>query len=165
MTENPCLPVGRANKKEEKITMDFDIVKKVIKIAEESDISGLSVEKGDFKVDVKREKGIHHVPVAQQHQVAPTVPVPASEKKDEDEGLASITSPMVGTFYRAASPDSDPYVEIGSEIEKGKVVCVIEAMKLFNEIESEISGKVVKILVQNGAPVEYGQKLMLIKKR
>ena len=145
--------------------MDFDIVKKVIKIAEESDISGLSVEKGDFKVEVKRDKAIHHVPVSQQHQVAHITTLPVSEKKDEDEGLSAITSPMVGTFYRAASPDSDPYVEVGSEIEKNKVVCIIEAMKLFNEIESEISGKVVKILVQNAAPVEYGQKLMLIKKR
>ncbi len=71
---------------------------------------------------------------------------------------------MVGTFYRASSPDSAPYAEVGSDVLKGKPVCIIEAMKLFNEIESEISGKVVKILVENGKPVEYGQKLMLIKK-
>lgn len=143
--------------------MDFDIVKKVIKIAEESDISGLSVEKGDFKVEVRRDKGVHHIPVAPAHQVAHPAPVPAEKKEDED--LIAITSPMVGTFYRASSPDSAPYVEVGSDIEKGKVVCIIEAMKLFNEIESEASGKIVKILVENGKPVEFGQKLMLIKKK
>ncbi|MGB9612932.1 MAG: acetyl-CoA carboxylase biotin carboxyl carrier protein, partial [Candidatus Margulisiibacteriota bacterium] len=75
----------------------------------------------------------------------------------------AITSPMVGTFYRAPSPDASPFVEVGDEVEPGKVVCIIEAMKLFNEIEAEVKGKVVKILVENGKPVEYGQKLFLIK--
>ncbi len=146
--------------------MDIEHIKKIIKLAEESDITGLTVEKGDLKIEVKREKGQHHVPVAPVHQVAHPAPEPKAEKaKSEDEGLLAITSPMVGTFYRAASPDSPPYVEAGSDIEKGKVVCIIEAMKLFNEIESEISGKIVKILVENGKPVEYGQKLMLIKTR
>ncbi|MFA5098107.1 MAG: acetyl-CoA carboxylase biotin carboxyl carrier protein [Candidatus Margulisiibacteriota bacterium] len=144
--------------------MDFEQIKKIIKIAEESDVSGLSVEKDGFKVEVKRDKGqIHAVHVAPQHQVAHKVEVPAA-KKDEDEGLLAITSPMVGTFYRSPSPDSPPYVEVGSQVEKGKVVCIIEAMKLFNEIESEVSGKIVKILVENGKSVEFGQKLMLIKK-
>lgn len=154
---------------EQNKNMDFDIIKKVIKIAEESDISGLSVEKGDFKVEVKREKGYHAVPVAPVHQVAHPVAVPQEAKgtkaDKEEYGLLAITSPMVGTFYRASSPDSAPYAESGDEIEKGKVVCIIEAMKLFNEIESEVSGKIVKILVENATPVEYGQKLMLIKKK
>ena len=145
--------------------MDFEQIKKIIKIAEESDVSGLTVEKDGFKVEVKRDKGQYHaVHVAPQHQVAHKVEVPAV-KKDEDEGLLAITSPMVGTFYRSPSPDSPAYVEIGSSVEKGKVVCIIEAMKLFNEIESEVSGKIVKILVENGKSVEFGQKLMLIKKQ
>lgn len=144
--------------------MDFDLVKKVIKIAQDSDISGLMVEKDGFKIEVKRDKGGHPVPHAAVHQVAHQAPAAVSPaKKDEDEGLVAITSPMVGTFYRASSPDSPPYAEVGDTIEKGKVVCIIEAMKLFNEIESEVSGKVVKILVENGKPVEFGQKLMLIK--
>ncbi len=145
--------------------MDFEQIKKIIKIAEESDVSGLSVEKDGFKVEVKRDKGqFHAVHVAPQHQVAHKVEVPAAKKADEDEGLLAITSPMVGTFYRSPSPDSPAYVEVGAQVEKGKVVCIIEAMKLFNEIESEVSGKIVKILVENGKSVEFGQKLMLIKK-
>lgn len=147
--------------------MDFDTVKKVIKIVEESDITALSVEKGDFKVEVRRETGFHHIPVAPQHSIAPhqAPENPAGRTAAEEEGLLAITSPMVGTFYRASSPDSPPYVEEGGEIEKGKIVCIIEAMKLFNEIESDISGKIVKILVENASPVEFGQKLMLVKKR
>ena len=148
--------------------MDLDLIRKIIKVAEDSDISGLSVEKGDFKVEVKREKGVHHVPVAPVHQVAHPVAAAENQKQDkpktEDDGLLAITSPMVGTFYMAASPDSPPYIRPGDVIEKGKVVCIIEAMKLFNEIESDISGKVEKILVENGKPVEYGQKLILIRK-
>ncbi|MEK7377140.1 MAG: acetyl-CoA carboxylase biotin carboxyl carrier protein [Candidatus Margulisiibacteriota bacterium] len=137
--------------------MDFEQIKKIIKIAEESDVSGLSVEKDGFKVEVKRDKGQYHAAhAAPQSQAAHPV---------GDEGLLAITSPMVGTFYLSPSPDSPAYVEIGSTVEKGKVVCVIEAMKLFNEIESEVSGKVVKILVENGKSVEFGQKLMLIKKQ
>lgn len=143
--------------------MDYEVIKKIIKIAEEADISGLSVEKGDFKVEVRRDL-IHSLPPAVvQHPVAHVEAKVEKEKDHEEEGLLAITSPMVGTFYLAASPDSPPYVEEGTDIEQGKVVCIIEAMKLFNEIEAEITGKVVKILVNNGSPVEYGQKLMLIK--
>jgi len=151
----------------EKPNVDFDTVKKVIKIVEESDITALSVEKGDFKVEVRRETGSHHIPVASQHAVAQhQIPEkPEGMPAAEEEGLLAITSPMVGTFYRASSPDSPPYVEKGDDIEKGKIVCIIEAMKLFNEIESDISGKIVKILVENASPVEFGQKLMLVKKR
>jgi acetyl-CoA carboxylase biotin carboxyl carrier protein len=142
--------------------MDLDLVKKVIKIAEEADISGLAVQQGDFRVEVKREKGGHIVvsqPAAHQPAAAPSKP-----KDEEEEGITAITAPMVGTFYRSPSPDSAPYVEVGDKVEPGKTVCIIEAMKLFNEIESEIRGEVAKILVENGQPVEYGQKLFLIRK-
>ena len=142
--------------------MDFDLVKKVIKIAEEADISGLAVQQGDFRVEVKREKGGHAVPShsASHHQGAAAAP---AKKDEEEEGVQAITAPMVGTFYRSPSPDSAPYVEIGDRVEPGKTVCIIEAMKLFNEIESEIKGEVIKILVENGQAVEYGQKLFLIR--
>ena len=149
--------------------MDFEMIKKIIKIAEEADISGLSVEKGDFKVEVKRGKEViaapmpaHAINAAPSHQIAHPAPQAAP---DEEAGLVAITSPMVGTFYSSPSPDSPAYVKVGENIEKGKVVCIIEAMKLFNEIESEISGQVVKVLVDNAKPVEFGQKLMLIKKK
>ena len=145
--------------------MDLDLVKKIIKIAEEADISGLAVEQAGFRVEVKREK---HVIAAlpQQtiiHQSAPAE-APSKPKQEEEEGVTAITAPMVGTFYRSPSPDSSPYIEVGDRVEPGKTVCIIEAMKLFNEIESEIRGEVVKALVENGQPVEYGQKLFLIRK-
>lgn len=144
--------------------MDYEVIKKIIKIAEEADISGLSVEKGDFKVEVRRDMPHTLPPAVVQHPVV-HVEAKIEKEKDHEEGLLAVTSPMVGTFYRATSPDSPPYVEEGSDIEPGKVVCIIEAMKLFNEIEAEITGKVVKILVKNGSPVEYGQKLLLIKQK
>ena len=145
--------------------MDLDIVKKIIKIAEEADISGLAVQQGDFRVEVKREKGgfvVASQPAA-VNQAASSAAAP-SKTKEEEDGVLAITAPMVGTFYRSPSPDSSAYVEIGDKVEPGKTVCIIEAMKLFNEIEAEIRGEVTKILVDNGQPVEYGQKLFLIRK-
>jgi len=145
--------------------MDLDLVKKIIKIAEEADISGLAVEQAGFRVEVKREKQVIAA-VPQQnivHQSA-TSSAPSKPKQEEEEGVTAITAPMVGTFYRSPSPDSSAYVEVGDRVEPGKTVCIIEAMKLFNEIESEIRGEVVKALVENGQPVEYGQKLFLIRK-
>jgi len=136
--------------------MDWDILKKLINIVKEEDISGLSIEEKGVKYEVRREKAsaVPHVPSA--------TPTPAA--KEEEEGVVAITSPMVGTFYRSPSPEAPPFIEAGDEVEPGKVVCIIEAMKLFNEIEAEIRGKIIKILAENGKPVEYGQKLMLIKK-
>lgn len=146
--------------------VDFDLIKKLIKILEDADITALAVEEEGMKVEVRREKGTPQAAVAPpqmaHHQVQSASSAPT--QSPEEEGLTPITSPMVGTFYRAPSPESPPYVEVGEKVEAGKVVCVIEAMKLFNEIESEVSGTVAKVLVENGQPVEYGQKLMLIKK-
>lgn len=149
--------------------VDFNLIKKLIKIVEEADITALAVEEEGMKVEVRREKGVsREVPPKESHNTGSTqAVVPEVQAKVEpqlEEGIVPIVSPMVGTFYRAPSPDSPPYVEVGDSIESGKVVCIIEAMKLFNEIESEVKGKVVKILVENGQPVEYGQNLMLIKK-
>jgi len=146
--------------------MDLELVKKIIKIAEEADISGLAVEQGDLRIEVKREKQVvaalpqmpasHHAPSSAAQSKSP--------EESEDAGLTPITAPMVGTFYRSPSPDSDAYVETGDRVEPGKVICIIEAMKLFNEIEAEVKGTIAKILVENGQPVEYGQKLFLVKK-
>ena len=145
--------------------MDLELVKKIIKIAEEADISGLAIEQGDLRIEVKREKQVvAAIPQAVSHAPAAHAPAAPAKAKDEDEGLTPITAPMVGTFYRSPSPDSPSYIEIGDKVEPGKTVCIIEAMKLFNEIESEIKGEVVKILVENAQPVEYGQKLFLIRK-
>ena len=139
--------------------VDWELIKKLIKVVKDEEISGLAIEEGGVKYEVRREPGgvvAHHpVPVTAPHVSA----VPA-----EEDGLVAITSPMVGTFYRAPSPEAPAFVETGHEVEPGKVVCIVEAMKLFNEIEAEVRGKVVKVLVENGQPVEYGQKLFLIKK-
>ncbi|PIS28118.1 acetyl-CoA carboxylase, biotin carboxyl carrier protein [Candidatus Saganbacteria bacterium CG08_land_8_20_14_0_20_45_16] len=140
---------------------DWEIIKKLIQIVKEEEISGLAIEENGVKYEVRREAGgVMPTPISSPnpHPYTPAI------AETVDDGLLAITSPMVGTFYRAASPESPPFVEPGTEVEPGKVVCIIEAMKLFNEIEAEIRGKVVKLLVENGQPVEYGQKLMLIKK-
>ena len=99
------------------------------------------------------------LPAAEPHAV-----VPAQETASQDEELHIITSPIVGTFYRASSPTTEPFVRIGSHVDSDTVVCIIEAMKLMNEIQAETSGEVVKIYVENGQPVEYGQPLFGIKK-
>jgi len=149
--------------------VDFDLIKKLIKVLEDADITALSVEENGKKIEVRREKGSAQMmaPIAAPAHHAPqqaTSQVSSKPEASEDDGLIAVTSPMVGTFYRAPSPESPAYVEIGDMVTTGKVVCIIEAMKLFNEIESEVSGKLVKVLVENGQPVEYGQKLMLLKK-
>ena len=152
--------------------MDLELIKKVIKIAEESDISALTVEQNGLKVEVKRERGVM-IPMttsigpAQPYAPLPAPPEPVTPPpaaENPDAGLIPIVSPMVGTFYPAPSPEAAPFVEIGDRVEAGKVVCIIEAMKLFNEIEAEASGTVAKVLVESGHPVEYGQKLFLIKR-
>jgi acetyl-CoA carboxylase biotin carboxyl carrier protein len=149
--------------------MDFEILKKLIQLVKDEDISGVAVEEKGVKYEVRREKGGQLVAAPSTVQLPASHPAssphaqqPAANK--EDEGLTAITSPMVGTFYRSPSPESAPFVNAGDEVEPGKVVCIIEAMKLFNEIESEVRGKIVKVLVENGKPVEFGQKLFLVKK-
>jgi acetyl-CoA carboxylase biotin carboxyl carrier protein len=146
--------------------VDWDLIKKLIKVVKEEEISGLAIEEKGVKYEVRREMGTAVASVASPAHAAPVIvhaPAPVAPK-NEDDDLLAITSPMVGTFYRSPSPEAPPFVEIGAEIEPGKTVCIIEAMKLFNEIEAEVRGKVVKILAENGKPVEYGQKLMLVKK-
>ncbi|MEE8638334.1 MAG: acetyl-CoA carboxylase biotin carboxyl carrier protein [Candidatus Margulisiibacteriota bacterium] len=144
--------------------VDWNLVKKLIQLIKEEDITGLAVEEKGVKYEVRRDReGVissHTTSVPAQAAASPV----SSSAEVEEEGMLAITSPMVGTFYRSPSPESPPFLEAGDEVAPGKVVCIIEAMKLFNEIEAEVKGKLVKILVENGQPVEYGQKLMLIKK-
>ncbi|MFH1361856.1 MAG: acetyl-CoA carboxylase biotin carboxyl carrier protein [bacterium] len=144
---------------------DWEIIKKLIQTVKEEEISGLSIEENGVKYEVRREGAkivSSHTPAETASSAAPAAP--SAQADLEEEGLVAITSPMVGTFYRSPSPESPAFVEVGADVEPGKVVCIIEAMKLFNEIESEVRGKVAKILVENGQPIEYGQKLILIKK-
>jgi acetyl-CoA carboxylase biotin carboxyl carrier protein len=154
--------------------VDFDkmdkLIDRLVEKINQHKISSISIEENGVKVEVKRENGVANV-VSDTHvhsmpsgaPAATVATAAAAPAASEDDGLIAITSPMVGTFYRAPSPDSPPFVDVGHTVKAGKTVCIVEAMKLFNEIEAESAGTIVKILVENGKPVEYGQKLMLIR--
>ncbi len=155
--------------------MDFRQIQDLIKMINKSNIGELTVEEKDFKITIKQKKD-ERVTYAQQPVMqAPHVYTPAPSHQaaaapvsaepvveDKADNLVTIKSPMIGTFYRRPSPDKPIFAEVGDEVSPGKVVCIIEAMKLFNEIESEISGKIVKILVEDASPVEYDQPLFLV---
>ncbi len=153
--------------------MDLNLVKKLIKILENSQLTDLEIEEGGTRIKIAKNIQVTHAPQNLVSYVqAPVQSQPEQTKVEdkkqvvatEDESkLHAIKSPIVGTFYRAPSPEADPYVQVGDTVSTGTVLCIVEAMKLMNEIESDISGKVVKILVENGKPVEYNQPLFLIQ--
>jgi len=146
--------------------METKEIQKLLDFIANSPLDEVSIETSDLKISVKRHgQVVVAAPVAASApaQIA-TVPAAASAKPvAENTNYLTIKSPMIGTFYLTPSPDKPSFVEIGAEIAVGKTVCIIEAMKLFNEIESEISGKIVKILVANATPVEYDQPLFLVE--
>lgn len=158
--------------------MDFKQIQELIKMINKSNIGELTVEQKDFKVTIKqKEEHVTQVVSAAPVQQAPVYAAaqsagsqqqaPAAEKPKAAEAPAAntvtIKSPMIGTFYRKSSPDKPNLVDVGSDVAPGKVVCIIEAMKLFNEIESEVKGKIVKVLVEDASPVEYDQPLFLVE--
>jgi len=140
--------------------MDLRKLRKLIDLVESSGISELEITEGEEKVKISRNSGVSYQPqlVQSQPQSIKTEETKISPAVDGD----TINSPMVGSFYRAASPDSSPFVDVGATIKKGDVLCIIEAMKLLNEIESEHDGIIKKILVENGQPVEFGEPLFII---
>lgn len=147
--------------------LDLEQIRAVVKIASEADIAELEVESPTIKISVKkgptgtRAVTAHVSPPAAGHPVA-TAPVQTPLPAVATDHLVSITAPMVGTFYRAPNPDAPPLIIEGDFVEPGQTVCIIEAMKLFNEIQSELRGRIARVLVENASPVEYGQPLMLI---
>ena len=150
--------------------MDTKEIQRLLDYIAKSPLAEVSIETEGLKVSVKKFSEaapvvsvVSAAPVAAAPSAAPAAPVAATPAPAADN-LYTVKSPMIGTFYRAAGPDKDNFVEVGSEIAPGKTVCVIEAMKLFNEIDSEISGKIVKILVDNASPVEFDQPLFLVEK-
>jgi acetyl-CoA carboxylase biotin carboxyl carrier protein len=163
--------------------MDFKQIQELIKMVNKSNIGELTIEQKDFKVTIKQKEDhvaqvisapaqMHYAPAlphaAPQQALAAPAAAPAEKTKTSEaaspaSNLVTIKSPMIGTFYRKSAPDKPNLVEPGDEITQGKVVCIIEAMKLFNEIESEISGKIVKVLVDDASPVEYDQPLFLVE--
>jgi len=137
--------------------MEFEKLKEFINFMNENSLCELEIEEEGKKIRLK--KFSENQPVIVSHAAQPV----KEEKPAKREGSIEIKSPMVGTFYRAPSPGAKPYVEIGDVIKPGDVVCIIEAMKLMNEIKAEIGGKVTEVLVENGQPVEFGQTLFVLE--
>ena len=154
--------------------MDIKEIQNLIKFVAKSGVTEVKLEMEDIKITIKTggEDRLETTTIVQQHpgliQSAPVVQAPivesteASPATTENDNFITVKSPIIGTFYRKASPDKPVFVEIGQEIKEGDVLCVIEAMKLFNEIESEVQGKIVKILVDDSTPVEFDQPLFLV---
>jgi acetyl-CoA carboxylase biotin carboxyl carrier protein len=149
-------------------------IRDLIDFIAETGLNEVHIETEELKLSVKRDRKITQVIDASQAAapvapaappVTPAVAPPASASQPGSEtasGQVEIKSPMIGTFYRAANPESDPFISVGDSVTVGQTVCIVEAMKLFNEIESEVSGKIVKVLVDDGTPVEYDQPLFLV---
>lgn len=167
--------------------MDLQTIENLLSLIAKSEVNEVSIEEGDFKIKVKKQADIEQpsVPVQYQMPAQPApAPAPAPQQApaagqqqatqpaaggDSDDGSTSeepagetVKSPIVGTFYRSPSPDDDVFVKVGDQVEKGQTLCIVEAMKIMNEIESDYSGEVKKILVDDGEPVEYDQPLFII---
>jgi acetyl-CoA carboxylase biotin carboxyl carrier protein len=153
--------------------MDIKQIQDLIRFVSKSGVNEVSIEQQDFKITIKTNQVQTVVnatiPVAPQQVIAAPVetvshaPQPAASPVEDTSKYITIKSPMIGTFYRSASPDKPLLVNVGDEISEGSVLCIIEAMKLFNEIEAEVSGRIVKVLVDNASPVEYDQPLFLVE--
>lgn len=159
--------------------MDIKQVQELIRFVAKSGVNEVSIEEKEFKITIKTNQQPTYVTAALPPATAPAAPAPAAPvasapvvsaadakaaaTAQELASYITIKSPMIGTFYRSAGPDKPFFANVGDEIKAGQVVCIIEAMKLFNEIESEVSGRIVKILVDNSSPVEYDQPLFLVE--
>ncbi len=154
--------------------MNLKELKELIEMLKNTDISELEIERSGTKVRLRKGGDVTFHPVMPRMEYPPTPivapstaeperPAPGPAPAPPSPSQITVTSPIVGTFYRASSPEKPPYAEVGDVVKKGQVLCIIEAMKLMNEIESEAAGKVVQVLVENGQPVEYGQALFVIE--
>jgi acetyl-CoA carboxylase biotin carboxyl carrier protein len=160
--------------------LDLKQIKQIIELMKRSELTEFAVEEEGFKLKIRR--GTNGLPIVSTGRSSnppfvpsdsnstPPLPVPAALQSNlpgavaaEDPDIVYVKSPMVGTFYRSPSPESKPFIDIGSKIEDNSLVCIIEAMKIMNEIQAEIKGTVVEILAENGQPVEYGQRLFKLK--
>jgi acetyl-CoA carboxylase biotin carboxyl carrier protein len=165
--------------------MDLAYIKKVIKLIEKSDVDEIEIEEEGKKIRVAKHKNsqspsimpaVYQMPIpitpaqppflaAQESPLSVPVVSTVQPPAKIESKLHEVRSPIVGTFYRAPAPDAEPYVEVGQEVSVGSVLCIVEAMKLMNEIESDVNGRIAQILAENGKPVEYNQALFMIEKR
>jgi acetyl-CoA carboxylase biotin carboxyl carrier protein len=162
--------------------MNLNEIQDLIKFVSKSGVTEVEIEQKDFKITIKAEKKADSPIIVQATAAAPVMAAPAPAvaapapaaaapapaaaapaTPAENTNLITVKSPMIGTFYRSSGPDKEPFVSVGQTISKGDTVCIIEAMKLFNEIEAEVSGKIVKVLVDDASPVEYDQPLFLVE--
>jgi acetyl-CoA carboxylase biotin carboxyl carrier protein len=158
----------------------FEELCELIRLVGSTEVARVEIKEGEFKLRIEGQQPAPlpvatvsdpgtTAPLTQVMVDPPPAPVAAkadtavSEATEEEEGLHFVTSPIVGTFYRAPSPDSDPYVKVGDFVEKGQVLCIVEAMKLMNEIESDVSGTIVKVFQENAQPIEFGQRLFAVR--
>lgn len=145
--------------------MDIRKIKKLIELIEDSDVEHLEITEGEESIKISRRSSQPAAPVAApvQSPIAATTPAPAAEPEAAPvNALPTINSPMVGTFYRSPSPEAQPFVQVGQEVNVGDVLCIVEAMKMMNQIEADRSGTISEILIENGAPVEFDQPLFSI---
>ena len=158
------------------IIMNFKQIQQLIKFVSKTDVAEVNIENNNFKINIKGSKSVPvEKPIQVVHQPAPLPhptpvkpsidqpPSATTNETDSNDNLLTVKSPIIGTFYRKPSPDKDVFVNVGDIVKEGDTLCVIEAMKLFNEIESDFSGKIVKILVEDASPVEFDQPLFLIE--
>lgn len=159
--------------------MNLNEIQDLIKFVSKSGVTEVEIEQKDFKITIKAESKKVDAPIIVQANAPVAAPVavaapapavaapapaaPSAPAAEAASNLITVKSPMIGTFYRSSGPDKDPFISVGQTISKGDTVCIIEAMKLFNEIEAEISGKIVKVLVDDASPVEYDQPLFLVE--
>lgn len=153
--------------------MNLEEIKDLIKLVSKSGLGKVEIEREGFRISIKGSQSEQVLVQAQPMMAAPTMaaapvaaapsaPTEAAAPASDDSKYITVKSPMIGTFYRTPGPDKDPFVNVGDTIQPGMKLCIIEAMKTFNEIESEVSGKIVKVLVDNASPVDYDQPLFLV---
>ena len=145
--------------------MDIRKIKKLIEMLQDSDLKEIEVSQGDESVRISRDNNtqLYAEPIIQKQVVQESSNIVSKEELPQEEVKGNkVTSPIVGTFYRKPSPDKDPFIKVGDVVEQGDILCIIEAMKMMNEIKSDFSGKVVSINVDDGQPVEYGQHIITI---
>lgn len=174
----------RSSNSTEEFPLDIKQIKQVIELMKRAELNEFSVEEEGFKLKIRRGAGKSNggtrnslppfVVAADPGTHATMAPMPAStpapaatpsavEAKDDEAGISYIKAPMVGTFYRSPSPDSKPFIDAGDKVTESSVVCILEAMKIMNEIQAEVKGSIVEVLVEDGDPIEYGQKLFKVK--